>query len=454
MTDSTVPSLSSADRRSLRGRGLDASRPQVGLKAGFEPGERGDVRPDLSAEDDAECRVIDARHIFQGPEASPGENHPQPDDEASGDLSGRIIAGKFGPACAEGVRSRSGGPGHTPSVDVPSSGPVVPTTARVTSLCHTGDTNHHVRREVTVAQRIREFTPNMPEAYWQVIEGFVRTAVADSVAATPYTASDLLTVVARLALWCWQTAGLALDREVVFDRTVIDEYIVHGCPTLAQASAGNRRSQLLRVAEALHQSGQPVRLSPLPTSDPVRPYSPAEMTALRSWAAGQSTLTRRRDAHTLLALGAGAGLAVEDISGLTAGMVTVDDEGVLIAVPGRRARPVPMLASWETPLIDAVESVPAARLLFCANRTTTGKNFVSSFVHRSAGVSLKPSTQRLRATWIVTHLVARTPVVPLMTAAGVVSLEALTRYLRYLPGIDPVVARRALTTALLDSRSE
>ncbi|MDQ2729790.1 MAG: hypothetical protein M3Y91_18470, partial [Actinomycetota bacterium] len=172
------------------------------------------------------------------------------------------------------------------------------------------------------------------------------------------------------------------------------------------------------------------------------------------WAVGQSTPTRRRDATTLLALGAGAGLAVEDIAEVTAGMVTIDDAGVLVAVPGRRARLVPVLASWEAPLIQAAETVPIGRHLFGENRTTANKNFVSNFVDKSAGVGIKPSVQRLRATWIVGHLAARTPVVPLMTAAGVESLEALTRYLRFVPGTDAAEARQALRGQLQGDPTE
>ncbi|MDQ2729913.1 MAG: hypothetical protein M3Y91_19140 [Actinomycetota bacterium] len=296
----------------------------------------------------------------------------------------------------------------------------------------------------TVARYIGEFTPDMPERYWAVIEAFVRAAVADAQPRTPYRVRDLLTPTARHVLWCWQTAGLPLQREVIFDRHVIEEFAAHGSPTWSPATTGNHRSQLLRMAEALNPKAQPARLTPFPSADPVRPYSPSEMTALRSWTTGQNTPTRRRDASVLLALGAGAGLAVEDIAGLTAAMVTVDDDGVLLAVPGRRARVVPVLAAWEAEIIGAVEVVPADRFLFCANRTVTGKNYLGSFVRKSTGVEIKPLVQRLRATWIVGHLAARTPVVPLMAAAGVESLEALTRYLRFVPGIEAAEARRAL----------
>lgn len=285
----------------------------------------------------------------------------------------------------------------------------------------------------------------MSDRYWPVIEAFVRGAVADAQPATVYRAANLLSTTSRHVLWCWQTAGLALDREVLFDRNVIEEFIVYGCPTLSPASRGNLRSQLLRMSETLlGPEGSLPRLTPLSPSDPVRPYLPYELVALRSWAAGQATPTARRDAATILALGAGAGLTSEDIAGLTAGMVTVDDAGVLLAVPGRRARLVPVLAAWEQPIIEAAAVIPADRPLFRQHRTGTYRNFVSNFVNRSAGVGIKPLMQRLRATWIVGHLAASTPVAPLTTAAGVESLEALARYLRFVPGIDPAEARRAL----------
>ena len=297
----------------------------------------------------------------------------------------------------------------------------------------------------TEADCIASFVPTMPTRYWEVIGAFVRDAVRDALPETPYTAYDLLSTVSRHVLWCWQTAGLDLNRSDIFDRRAIDEFISRGCPHLAPASRGNRRSQLLRVCEALLGSeSSNVRLKALSSSEPVPPYSVAEMESLRSWAAGQATSTRRRDAATLLSLGAGAGLATEDISELTADMVVVDEAGVQLSVPGRRARLVPVLIEWEGPLIEAATSIPPGFPLFGERRKTSNKNFVTGFVQKSAGVGVKPSVQRLRSTWIVYHLAARTPIAILMDAAGVHSLEALGRYVRFVPPIDPAEAREAL----------
>lgn len=297
----------------------------------------------------------------------------------------------------------------------------------------------------SVTDRIESFVPDMPERYWRIIGAFVREVVGDALPGTPYTADDLLSTVSRHVLWCWQTAGIKLERKAIFNRWIIEDFIVHGCPTLAPASRGNYRSRLFRVSEALlDPESVLVRLTPLPASDPVRPYSAAELEALRSWAAGQSTPTRRRDAATLLALGAGAGLAVEDMAELTAGMVLIDDVGVLVAVPGRRARLIPVLGEWEQPLVEAASSIRPECPLFREHRTTTNKNFVSNFVKNSSGVDIKPSVQRLRATWMVLHLAAGTPIVPLMHAAGVRSLEAFGRYVRFIPDVDPTEVREAL----------
>ena len=102
-----------------------------------------------------------------------------------------------------------------------------------------------------VALTIESYTPDLPGEHWAVIGPFVRESVTACEQKTPYSARDLLAASARHVHWCWQTAGLPLDREVVFRREVIAEYIAHGCPQMSPASAGNRRSQLLRMSELL-----------------------------------------------------------------------------------------------------------------------------------------------------------------------------------------------------------
>lgn len=296
-----------------------------------------------------------------------------------------------------------------------------------------------------MARRIARFTPDVEPAYWRVIEPFVRGCVTDAAPATPYAAKDLLHATSRFVLWTWQTAGLELDRAVVFSRPVISEYIECGCDTKSPASRGNQRSQLLRMAETLlGPEAAPPRLPPLPASDPVAPYSAADLITFRSWAHGQTTTRRRQDCRVLLALGAGAGLSAREVATLRTSHVRVDEAGVLLAVAGLRARFVPVLADWEPFLINAVDSLGADVPIFRPGHTGAPKNLITAFLSKCGGTGARPRTQRLRATWIVTHLTASTPVVPFMAAAGVQSLEALTRYLRFVPGVDPTLARERL----------
>ena len=266
---------------------------------------------------------------------------------------------------------------------------------------------------------------------WAAIADFTLTSVANTVDALPYDTADLNSATTRLVAWCWETAGLPLDRHIVFNRDTIARFISVGCPELKAASRGNLRSQLLRMSEILAQPA-PRRLKALPPSDPSAPYSADELVSLRSWASGQSTAGRRANAAVLLALGAGAGLSASEIGELRVADIQVDELGVLVNVTGSRARSVPVLTEWEGALSERAESMDPGKFAFRENHTIFYPNLVSNFVDRGHPTRVRLTTQRLRATWIVHHLEAGTPVVALMEAAGVESLEAFTRYTQFI----------------------
>jgi len=425
------------------------ARPQVGLKALLQTSDRGEVGPGKATHDVADTRVVDACERFRRAQTHTVHSPAQRERELPGDFSDGFRAGLLGPGDAGYTRSVTPGPGHVERL-------ARPTPHAATALAgthhesvgpesHTVGSNHHRQCEDIVARRIAHFTPDVDPAYWRVTESFVRGCVTDAAPATPYSASGLLHATSRFVLWTWQTAGLELDRAVVFSRPVISEYIECGCDTKSPASRGNQRSQLLRMAEALlGPEAAPPRLPPLPASNPVAPYSAADLITFCSWADGQTTTRRRQDCRVLLALAAGAGLSAHEIAALRTTHVRCDESGVLLAVAGSRARIVPVLHDWETSLVDAVNALSPDVPMFRPGHTGTPKNLTTNFLTKCNGVGARPQTQRLRATWIVTHLTACTPVVPFMGAAGVQSLEALTRYLRFVPGVDPALARERL----------
>jgi len=319
----------------------------------------------------------------------------------------------------------------------------------VTGSSNTVDSNHHSVEGDAVTTVIREYTPDLPPEEWAVIADFVRAAVTACDCLTPYTARELLIASARHAHWCVFTAGLPLDRDVIFHRDTIAEYAARGCPQLTLASTGNIRSRLLRMSELLlPPAARTSRLAALPASPPTEPYTIREQVALRSWATGQVTPYREVTCHVLLALGLGAGLSAGEVGAVQAKHLHCDADGVLVEVVGKRARLVPVLAEWEPVLVNVAGTAMRPDLyVFRPRRDKAHRKLISNFVDKTNVGRVRPNLQRMRATWIVTHLTAGSPVKALVEAAGVDSLEALTRYLRFVPDADVAAYRAAFRAA-------
>lgn len=294
---------------------------------------------------------------------------------------------------------------------------------------------------------VNDYRPAVPDAHWDAIGEFVRAAVADAALGTPYATTKLMSTVTRHVHWCWQTAALDLEREVIFSRRVIAHAVGQSHRGLSPASQANARSQLLRVAERLLPDDGLHRLPALPSSSASRPYAPAELTVLRSWAGGQTTPRGRQSAAALITLGVGAGLTARELADVTAADVTEDDEGVLVTVATGRQRVVPLLRSWEELLLETARNAQPGVPLFREAHQAFYPNIITNFVARSAGVELKPHSQRMRATWVVTMLTAGVPPHALMKAAGVASLEAFTRFMQFVPPGDDALARFTLRHA-------
>lgn len=301
-----------------------------------------------------------------------------------------------------------------------------------------------------MAAAIANYTPDIPAGEWAVIGEFVRAAVSDCTGKTVYSPRQLFAAVTRHARWCWATAGLPLDNAVVFHPQIISEFIDQGCPDWSRPTAANHRTRLMRMSEILMPPGtRPVRLPSMWSErKPLLPYPVAEQAALRSWATGQITQYRIVNCHVLLALGLGAGLTASEVCEARTGHLHVDDEGVLVQVMGARPRMVPVLAEWEAVLVDlAAAAMRPDQYLFRPGRTTSYKNTISNYVAQTNVGRVHPSLQRMRTTWMVTHLIAGSPVKPLMQAAGLDSLEAVTRYLRFVPDADVRAYRAAFRAA-------
>jgi integrase len=105
-----------------------------------------------------------------------------------------------------------------------------------------------------------------------------------------------------------------------------------------------------------------------------------------------------------LALGLGAGLSSLEIRNLRGRDILVDDQGVQLRVEEGRPRKVQVLARWEQQLVQRKKQVKPAEYVIAPGRKKPIKNLITNFVERGAMKDAGPTTQRMRATWLVTHM--------------------------------------------------
>lgn len=431
----------------LRSSG-SVGRPQARTQAVFEAGEGVDVGPGRPVEDVGDDGVVDAGRGRGGAQAAGVQGGAQVEGEQASSLHRGVGRGGVGPvghlAGGRGTarsthRVSVGGRGWCDSQDV-GVGPAVIV--------------GNYQRSVDVEGTITRYEPRTTAKEWPVIGDFVREAVRDCQQRTAYSARELLIVGSKHVAWC-DAVGYPLERDVVFRREIIAEFINTACDDVAASTRGNYRSKLFRMSE--HLLSPHLRHSPVPPvrrDDPARPYTVAEVLSLRSWASGQNTDYRQANAWALLALGLGAGLSAAELSYVTAAHIVTDAHGVLVIVEGPRARQVPVLQEWENILAGAAQAAAApSQFLFRADRTKTHRHLVSNFVDKTIQNPVRASSQRMRATWLVTHMIARVRPDVLLQAAGVESLEALTRYLAYIPAADAVEMRATMRDSLKATRS-
>lgn len=274
------------------------------------------------------------------------------------------------------------------------------------------------------------YTPEFGDVGWEPIRAFVEDVVDEVGAKVPYSPAFLSHAVAHHVHWCVNVASLPQRRDAVFRRDVIGAS-VYAMPTANTSSQGRRRSALLRVGEALGVIAASVPLPPLSPASPSAPYSDLEVALVRQWVSMQ----REKDARSaaaLVALGLGAGLAAHDLASVRGKDVSADGEAIYLPT-----RVVPVLPAWQGPLWRLAAGGEGSDAALFRPGTKWSKNVVTVFVGRSVAVGLRPSTQRMRATWLLLHLAVGTPMQDLLSAAGLASMDALVRYERFLPPPAP-----------------
>jgi len=287
------------------------------------------------------------------------------------------------------------------------------------------------------AKKMSDYKSSLPAAAVEAIRPFVENAVALALPKTTHSVETLLGPCMHFVYWAVYVIGADLDADIIFKRELIENYVREAAKDRSEGTRRNHRAWLFRVAEAANPEANPRNPMPLNARAVETPYDADGFVALGRWAAGQKTPHMRTAAKTLLALGAGAGLRASEIAVLRREAITVDEKGrVTIEITeGGPHRVVPVTAQFEKSLAKAAKVMPPGSFAFLPNRVRTGHEVVSAFVSRSSMPPGSPVVRasKLRNTWLIRQMTNRVDVLTLMDAAGLQSLESISRLASYVP---------------------
>lgn len=310
---------------------------------------------------------------------------------------------------------------------------------RLIDLDSTDSSGYPSTTSAEVINAVERYEPSGRPTGWEHIKPFVRQ-IAATAASEASDAARLMIVLNAFVRWAVTEEGLPMTVEGLFTRRVIDAYCAES-PT-SEGTRATYRSKLVAVAEALNPGGMPRRLEPIARRTIQPPYSPAEMAEFMSWANGQRTDLKRRKARLMLALCAGAGLRAGELD-LLRSDVTVDTQGILLNIrSGESPREVPLLRQWEGWVAAELAGLTHDAPLWMSDVQRKNKSLLNGFTDKTTGKS--PNGTRLRATWIVTHLAAGTPIKELMRAAGMTQFNNLHHYLAYVDNVGELAYRSEL----------
>ena len=410
------------------------SRPQADVETNLQASNSGDIRPGVSGQEVVNNRVVDASTLGQTAGTATSDESSEAESDTPDDLGHRVGAGLAGPVDAAGVRRLPLRSTHEATV-VESEDGILSTGVFEDSEYAGGRNQHKTEAELDLAKRIDSYVPKMKPEYWAVIEDFVRAAVADAEPDRWSVAQPWMSFVSQHVLWCWQSTGMDLDRDVIFDPNTISRYINQRTGITSQAK-GTQRSVLLRVSfRLLGERGDAWEHRRYGNSKGSIPYTQDDFASIRAYMNSETTKYRRDNIRALVALGGGAGLQPRELLEVRASDVEVNDNGIFVQINGERARRVPLLVEWDDLMLATLAQAKDGDLLVLPDRVQRGKSVVSDFLCSCTGNGLRPHLQRLRSTWLLAHLNARTPFPALMKAAGLSGLASLDRYLRY---VDPL----------------
>ncbi len=287
---------------------------------------------------------------------------------------------------------------------------------------------------------------HIPRDVWSRVEAAVSAALL-ATTTSPTTMQRYRSHAAAFAAWAHSEVGAVTVSEL-FRLEVIERYIEVGMPDSKESTRATRRSILRRIARHAHPA---LAVAPAPSPIAYRrvraPYEAHEVASYFRLAEAQPTSGRRTSLLAVLTLGLGCGLDCTDLAWVRGANVQTTDCGVEVEVGGRRPRRVVCLSRYEDRLAEPAASAGEDLLI---GGSILGRHNVTSVTlgRLLQDTSVPPLVvSRLRSTWLVSHLVANTPLPVIMRAAGLKTVRPLEDLLECAPGYTDAEAARLLRKA-------
>lgn len=288
---------------------------------------------------------------------------------------------------------------------------------RMPQLC--GGTSHEgvVNKNLTL---INSYHPNLDPAVWASMRSFVCDTVRDrfTVGRTVADTRRALIILTTFADW----ALFAGAGELLLRDDIIDAYITHR-HLEADAAVTERERKLLRTLGGYENTREDRENST--SALPSTPLTEGEQEEVRVWMTTQPSAERRRQSTAIAALGLGAGLTSHEMMNVRGRDILTLGDGLAGIVLDDRL--VPVLADWNDELTSCVCGLDD--YVIAPRATVRTANTLRVVVRGSRG-PVSP-VQRMRATWLLQHVNAGTPLNNLMLAAGLEDASFLRRLLPF-----------------------
>jgi len=284
----------------------------------------------------------------------------------------------------------------------------------------------------TPASIIATYTPDartMAAEDWLVVAGTVRAVVTAAGPTVPSVARLMLGGLTGLLAWCARQGndldGLALER--VLTARVVNAYLA----TLAAESQSTYRSMFRRLVAA---QGLPTLAgTPLAATKRKVPYTASETQQLLLAADNLGDTALRWHLTAIVALGFGCGVVGAKLLGVHADDVHSHGDELWVRAGDRC---VPVIPRYTGRLLAVTAERKGGFLL----GNPDAHNIVARTAERLRARSDSPklSGHRLRATWIVEHMVGGTAFADLLVWSGLQHPDALGDYWEYAQWTPPV----------------